>query len=565
MAAASDESAMMAWTTFANCHRSLCPDGPELGKAGPQRGRALHLGTLDALPLPVGAVTTGAALCVGVRISFYDEARMIFIGRTWVSPCVPAKLTTAQGRTTALDLALEVYYHTSIHDPSCFGVLELVGEVRRGGQLLRSRGLGWCPLPLCAKEEDDAIRVTALFAGSPRVLLTLKGPLAQELPLEAHRLPGATLSYTLSAHPAVLDIRHLLPAQHLVSKHDMLPGCLTPLTPQLQPVPPRICCIDGLELQVDVSLADFENNLLDHLHANYAEDIQAPSVELDTGRATIRITERRLRLGVHNGLGYVRPPQVAHLVPNAQDATILKFDGLLELHSVAVDVNFALVFQMEYTVTLPVYLPDTDSKKDKRSSWLHSPAGHPERSETVVLRWFPILLFPKGHPGPAGASHCVTMLPGPTTSPDGSFIFGNSPLATPLATTDTSTGVSKSATLVRLRFNLAMEDQQALDSEATTLLQRAGSTPRRMRVDGSLSTSQRASAGEDAAGGYAHALHGVVPGAASSSDGQSADRLRHQVGDDDDDRVQVGNGPIHSLPKALFVVVHYYIFDRRQS
>ena len=86
-----------------------------------------------------------------------------------------------------------------------------------------------------AEVEQAAERTTALYAGTPRALLLIEGPLVQSPPPEVAR---SQLVFALSVQPAVLEAAHVVPPEYLVSAHEPIPGCSPPASPNAFPLAP---------------------------------------------------------------------------------------------------------------------------------------------------------------------------------------------------------------------------------------------------------------------------------------------------------------------------------------
>jgi hypothetical protein len=66
--------------------------------------------------------------------------------------------------------------------------------------------------------------------------------------------------------------------------------------------------------------------------------------------ASVKIMERRLKVGVHNSLTFTCAPVVAHLSADPTDTAVLRFDGILELRDLQAHDRTALTFQVRRRV-----------------------------------------------------------------------------------------------------------------------------------------------------------------------------------------------------------------------
>ncbi|KAB1267993.1 Nephrocystin-4 [Camelus dromedarius] len=144
-------------------------------------------------------------------------------------------------------------------------------------------------------------------------------------PIEQNRhmtlIENCSLQYTLRPHPALEPVFHLLPENLLASGLQPIPGLLPAhgeagdalRKPRLQK--PLTWYLDDLFFTLYPSLEKFEEELLELLIGDHCREADGP---LDG--SALEILERRLRVGVHNGLGFVQRPQVLVLVPEMEVA-----------------------------------------------------------------------------------------------------------------------------------------------------------------------------------------------------------------------------------------------------
>ncbi|NXP80298.1 NPHP4 protein, partial [Ramphastos sulfuratus] len=259
-----------------------------------------------------------------LRLSLFDATYHHFFGRTWRSswrvaravPSCPARATFNE----------TVYFHTSLNHPGITAVMEVVtmaGKRDKGSQHL-SCGFGLIPFFSSRLKVTDLAtedRALKLYHGTPRALLHPRF----QFPVEKNKylmvMEKSHLQYALKTHQALEMIFHLLPENLLVSGLQTLPGVLPARgrtsdclqKPRLlKPVP---CYLEGLSVHLAPSVEEFEEKLLEMLNSDRL--LQA-NTALDG--AGLMVRERRLHVGVHNGLRFLQPPQVALLVPHAEAA-----------------------------------------------------------------------------------------------------------------------------------------------------------------------------------------------------------------------------------------------------
>ncbi|KAM9217675.1 LOW QUALITY PROTEIN: nephrocystin-4 [Leptosomus discolor] len=270
----------------------------------------------------------GAALTQGaeyqLRLSLFDATYHHFFGRTWrssqqVARAAPSRLARAAFNET-------VYFHTSLNHPGITAVVEVVATAGKGdgGSRHLSCGFGLIPLFSSGSETTDPAaedRALKLYHGTPRALLH---PRFQD-PMEKNKyltvMEKSRLQYALKPHQPLETIFHLLPENLLMSGLQSIPGllpvhgdmgdCLQ--KPRL--MKPVTCYLERLSVRLYPSVEEFEEELLELLNSDRL--LQANTAPDGDG---VAIRERRLHVGVHNGLRFVQAPQVAVLVPEVEVA-----------------------------------------------------------------------------------------------------------------------------------------------------------------------------------------------------------------------------------------------------
>ncbi|XP_064137216.1 nephrocystin-4 isoform X3 [Loxodonta africana] len=309
-----------------------------------------------------------------------------------------------------------LYFHTSLNHPNIVAVVEVVTEGRKRDGTLQMLSCGFGILRIfsnkpesptsasqdrrfqyrrCLSQQSDVfthcqmslrgktthfelLKRLRLYHGTPRALLH---PLLQD-PIEQNKhltlLENCSLQYTLRLHPALEPVRHLLPENLLVSGLQQIPGLLPAhgevgdalRKPRLQK--PVTCYLDDLFFNLYPSLERFEEELLELLSSDRFREGSGPG-----DGSTLEIRERRLCVGVHNGLTFVQRPQVVVLVPETEVALTrsasfsrkvssssksssgnqaLVLRSRLRLPEMVSHPAFAIVFQLEYVFNAPAGL-----------------------------------------------------------------------------------------------------------------------------------------------------------------------------------------------------------------
>uniref|UniRef100_A0A8B9VJD4 Nephrocystin 4 n=1 Tax=Anas zonorhyncha TaxID=75864 RepID=A0A8B9VJD4_9AVES len=308
-----------------------------------------------------------AAVEFQLRLSLFDVTYHHFFGRTWRSSARTPRSAPQQRPRVVFNEA--VYFHTSLNHPSITAVVEVVATAQTPEGLSRDLSCGfgliplfdsrWDPTDLAAKD-----RVLKLYHGTPRALLH---PLFQD-PVEKNKymtiMENSHLQYTLKPHPPLETIFHLLPENLLVSGLQKIPGLLPAhgdtsdcfLKPRL--MKSVTCYLDKLSIRLYPSLEKFEEELLELLNGD-----RLLKVSTWPAGSMLWVQERRLRVGVHNGLRFVQAPQVAVLLPTADVARgrpdgptasatgqALLLRSRLQLSEMVPHPAFSVCFQLEYVV-----------------------------------------------------------------------------------------------------------------------------------------------------------------------------------------------------------------------
>uniref|UniRef100_A0A8C0CDG9 Nephrocystin 4 n=1 Tax=Balaenoptera musculus TaxID=9771 RepID=A0A8C0CDG9_BALMU len=272
------------------------------------------------------------------------------------------------------------YFHTSLNHPNVVALVEVVTEGRRRDGTLQTLSCGFGILRIFSNNpespssapQDKRLR---LYHGSPRALLH---PLLQD-PIEQNKhmtlIENCSLQYTLKPHPLLEPVFHLLPENLLVSGLQQIPGLLPAhgesgdalRKPRLQKS--LTWYLDDLFFTLYPSLEKFEEELLELVISDHFREAGSP---LDSG--ALEILERRLCVGVHNGLGFVQRPQVVVLVPEPEVALThsasfsrkvgasskarsgnhtLVLRSRLQLPEMVCHPAFTIVFQLEYVFNSP--------------------------------------------------------------------------------------------------------------------------------------------------------------------------------------------------------------------
>ncbi|XP_064446116.1 nephrocystin-4 isoform X3 [Mirounga angustirostris] len=365
----------------------LVPPHPQRARQPSKESTAFQcvLKCLDGPLIKQGRLEVLSEVGCHLRMSLFDVTYRHFFGRTWKTAVRPAEQLSRQPSRIVFDEP--VYFHTSLNHPNVVAVVEVVTEGRKRDGSLQALSCGFGILRIFGNKlesptsasQDKRLR---LYHGTPRALLH---PRLQD-PVEQNRhmtlLESCSLQYALRPHPLLEPVFHLLPENLLVSGLQHIPGLLPAhgekgdalRKPRLQKS--VTWYLDDLFFTLYPSLEKFEEELLELLISDHFREGGIP---LDG--SVLEILERRLCVGVHNGLGFVQRPQVMVLVPemdvaltrsasfnrkvgssskasSGNQALVLR--SRLRLPETARHPAFAVVFQLEYVFNGPSGLDGKD-------------------------------------------------------------------------------------------------------------------------------------------------------------------------------------------------------------
>uniref|UniRef100_A0A8C9B812 Nephrocystin 4 n=1 Tax=Phocoena sinus TaxID=42100 RepID=A0A8C9B812_PHOSS len=318
---------------------------------------------LDGPLIKQGVLEALSEVGCHLRVSLFDVTYRHFFGRTWKSPARPLEPLCRQ--PPRIDFSEPFYFHTSLNHPNIVAVVEVVTEGRRRDGTLQALSCGFGILRIFSNNSESPTSAPQdkrlrLYHGSPRALLH---PLLQD-PIEQNKhmtlIENCSLQYTLKPHPLLEPVFHLLPENLLVSGLQQIPGLL----------PARGESGDTLRKpRLQKSLTWYLDDLFFTMYPSLEKFEEDP---LDSG--ALEILERRLCVGVHNGLGFVQRPQVVVLVPELEVALThsasfsrkvgasskarsgnhtLVLRSRLQLPEMVCQPAFTIVFQLEYVFNSP--------------------------------------------------------------------------------------------------------------------------------------------------------------------------------------------------------------------
>lgn len=100
--------------------------------------------------MPINTTFDGRTFEFQLSVSLYDEAYGTFYGNTCYSMCdTYDRGRAAQRNAIDLDMAFDVYFHSTVSDPRCMAMVEVILVERMlDGVVHGQYSLGWALLPL---------------------------------------------------------------------------------------------------------------------------------------------------------------------------------------------------------------------------------------------------------------------------------------------------------------------------------------------------------------------------------------------------------------------------------
>uniref|UniRef100_A0A5F9C7B7 Nephrocystin 4 n=1 Tax=Oryctolagus cuniculus TaxID=9986 RepID=A0A5F9C7B7_RABIT len=356
-------------------HNVLVPPHPQRARQPVKESTAFQcvLKWLDGPLIRQGLLEVLSEVECHLRVSLFDVTYRHFFGRTWKSSVQPTKQLSRQPSRVVFNEPL--YFHTSLNHPNIVAVVEVVAEGKKRDGAVQSLSCGFGLLRIFTNKPDSPSAASQdkrlkLYHGSPRALLH---PLLQD-PVEHNKhmtlMESCGLQYSLKPHPPLEPALHLLPENLLVSGLQRVPGLLPAhgdtgdalRKPRLQKCVTWF--LDDVFFTLYPSLEKFEEELLDLLVSDHFRE----------GGGTLEVRERRLHVGVHNGLGFVQRPQVVVLVPamdvaltrsasfsrklsssskSSSGSQALVLRSRLRLPEMVHQPAFVVIFQLEYVFHSP--------------------------------------------------------------------------------------------------------------------------------------------------------------------------------------------------------------------
>ncbi|KAL3985734.1 hypothetical protein ACH3XW_39860 [Acanthocheilonema viteae] len=244
--------------------------------------------------------------------------------------------------------------------------IDIVLEVVEGEQREQNSGhlytAAWTSLPLGNTENPTAFRRLPLYPGSPKALFFMGSEvdMADLLP----RRINIGVEVSLQIHQEMYNVLNYIPDWYIFDQWDDIPGLRTFYDGKSQSIHPealksRTSILKKMNVSFGMDICKFEQILL-HL-MNNDRLYRANRSPADVNVKMMEVLERRITIGMHNGLCYVEKPHCLHLsLSENQICTGLEMrrsksqnlfmNGSVILNRMITDPHFAVVFSLDYLV-----------------------------------------------------------------------------------------------------------------------------------------------------------------------------------------------------------------------
>ncbi|KAJ3389717.1 Nephrocystin-4 [Lobulomyces angularis] len=219
-------------------------------------------------------------------------------------------------------------------------------------------------------EDFEKTKTLQIFQGTPRVL-PFVAPLLmasnQGFPA-LHPIPGALLNLKFFPRIDLRSVCYLWPETVFVGVGNYIPGLRLETTNDIRHVHMIRSTVSKISISLYPTIRQFEEPLLTKVAKLYYQaHPDSIKLDLDGKPPAAEIIERKIHVGVHNGLNFVHNPFTTTLQPNFDDEIgdgfDLNFDGHLELSKINTDEKgLVVVFCIEYKVRVQKNEPCSPKK-----------------------------------------------------------------------------------------------------------------------------------------------------------------------------------------------------------
>ncbi|VDN06657.1 unnamed protein product [Thelazia callipaeda] len=235
-------------------------------------------------------------------------------------------------------------------------------------------------------DQKSDLKRLPLYLGSPKALLYKD---SSAVPWKV----AGSLLISSQAYQAMNAVLNFIPDWFMFSRWEDIPGLHLSHNNQLKMAIPKALksqnlIINELKISFGIDYDKFEQIILHSL--NNDRLYRANRSPADINIKSMEVLERRIMIGVHNGLRYVEGPQCMHLnslndqvhgfsrithntpIIKSESVSCLRdlfMDGSIIMHGVIADPRFAIVFSLDYLVGVYSYDKTIHSSQSVIVSW----------------------------------------------------------------------------------------------------------------------------------------------------------------------------------------------------
>ncbi|GIY01498.1 nephrocystin-4 [Caerostris darwini] len=322
-----------------------------------------------------------------IQAILFDQKYGCFVGSSWNGKHV-------KNQTSQIFFNQNFYFYTSIPIKDLLLVIELITPSKLSNGF---KTCGWMCLPLLKSEDEDTSDKNTLHykvplvQGSPLSLIVNKKVVKKKKKKKKKPEPmikptGLEISLSQAPYPALLHIAHLIPENILLDASYEIPG-LVPISSKS-----IINSSYSLKLRLQKCITFVLERLCIRMHSSH-EEIERVIIEkycryqeitFNSDEAMSKtsrflssngsIIQRRLQVAVYNGYRFIQDSDIYHLhveppaTPTAsknlrrassmgalsglkEESLVLRSD--IKLAKIPDDDNIAIVFLLEYVISLP--------------------------------------------------------------------------------------------------------------------------------------------------------------------------------------------------------------------
>ncbi|EJW87764.1 hypothetical protein WUBG_01324 [Wuchereria bancrofti] len=354
-----------------------------------------------------------------IHAYFYDKQRKYYFGKPFYGGWYHSS-------SNSISFTEVIFFWCPFID-NIDTVVEVVEGEERGENWSHLYTAAWTSLSLENTSNPTAFRRLPLYPGSPKALFFMGSELKM---ISVSRKANTSLEICLETYQGMYGVLDFIPEWYMFDQWEDIPGLRTSYHGEFQTVLPealegRTSILSKVNLSFGMDVYKFEQILL-HL-INNDRLYRANRSPADINVKMMEVLERRITIGVHNGLCYIEKPQCLHFSSSenqicsisqmrlnkltdksnlTSEAQSLFMNGSVILNRIIPDPHFAIVFSLDYLVG--VYSCD----------------GTVHSSQSVMVCWGAWCPF-AGDIVPNGEI-TVPLLGGPNINPDERLAFKNS-------------------------------------------------------------------------------------------------------------------------------------------